>query len=388
MGRFAGAQGIAKGTGVRAGALRVAAHNGARAYGGGEKWTVLLLKGLALRGHAVHLYCNVPAIAQRARDEGVEASVAVLGGHLMLPQAWSFGDRLRAFRPDALLVSTFKKIWLAGMAARRAGVPTVVSRIGLDTDLPGKHWTYRLAFRRWTDAALVNADGIRRKVVAGLPDYDPARVATVYDGIALEADPTDRTEARRALGLPPDAHVVGAVARLGIQKRLDRLLRAVSLMPDVHLALAGEGELESELRSLAAHLGIADRVHFLGFRTDVARVLAALDVFAITSDREGMANAMLEAMAAGVPVVSTPVSGADEALLPDREGRAPGLIVEPEPAALAEAMTGLLQVQAVRLAMGEEGQRRIRERFSYEGMLDAWEAVLGGDSPARWHQGR
>ena len=367
--------------------LRIAAHNGARAYGGGEKWTVLLLKGLSARGHTVHLYCNTREIVERARSEGVDASLAVLGGHLMIPQAWSFGDRLRAFRPDALLVSTFKKIWLAGMAARRAAVPTVVSRIGLDTDLPGKHWTYRLAFRRWTDAALVNADGIRKAVVAGLPDYDPGRVATVYDGIVLDGTGADRQEARASLGLPTDAHVVGAVARLGVQKRLDRLLETVARMPDVHLVLAGEGELEADLRALAARLGMEKRVHFLGFRTDVARVLAALDVFAITSDREGMANAMLEAMAAGIPVVSTPVSGADEALLPDREGRAPGLIVDPDPAALAEAMTGLLEVRAVRLAMGEEGQRRVRARFSYEGMLDAWEAVLGGDSPALWHQG-
>lgn len=367
--------------------LRIAAHNGARTYGGGEKWTILLLKGLQARGHTTHLYCNSPEVRDRARDEGVEASGAVLGGHLMLPQAWSFGSRLQAFGPDALLVATFKKVWLAGMAARRANVPTVVSRIGLDTDLPGKHWSYRMAFHRCIDAVLVNADGIRSAVVAGLPDYDPARVATVYDGIVLDSASVDRTEARTALGLPADAPVVGAVARLSAQKRLDRLLVAASRMPGVHVALTGEGELDADLRALAAGLGIQDRVHFLGFRTDVARVLSALDVFAVTSDREGMANAMLEAMAAGVPVVSTPVSGAEEALLPDREGRAPGLIVEAEPDALAQAMTGILDVHAVRLAMGEEGRRRVRQRFSYQGMLDAWEAVLSGDSPARWHQG-
>jgi glycosyltransferase involved in cell wall biosynthesis len=305
----------------------------------------------------------------------------------MLPQAWAFGSRLTAFDPDALLVSTFKKIWLAGMAAQRARVPVVVARIGLDTDLPGKHWSYRLAYRRWVDAALVNADGIRRAVVGGLEGFDPARIATVYDGISLDQAPESREEARAALGLPVDAPLVGAVARLSSQKRLDRLLAAVSHMPGVHLALAGQGELEASLRAQAAELGVQDRVHFLGFRTDVTRVLSAIDVFAITSDREGMANAMLEAMAAGVPVVSTPVSGADEALLPDREGRSPGLIVEADPEALAHAMQGILDVQAVRLAMGEEGRRRVRERFSYGGMLDAWEAILGGDAPARWHRG-
>lgn len=364
--------------------LRIAAHNGARTYGGGEKWAVLLLKGLQERGHEVQLFCNFEEIAERARAEGVDASVAVLGGHLALWQAWTFAARLRAFKPDALLVSTFKKIWLAGYAARRAGVPRVVSRIGLDSDLPGKHWTYRLAFRRWVDAALVNAEGIRREVVRTLPGYDPARVATVYDGIVPPHASFHRREAREALGLPPDAPVIGSVTRLSRQKRLDRLLDALVLLHGVHGVLAGVGELEDRLRSQARALGLEDRVHFLGYRRDVGDVLVALDAFLLTSDREGMANAMLEAMAAGVPVVSTRVSGADEALGPDDAGRAPGLIVEGDPAALAAAVRGVLEDPVLRETMSQEGRRRAREWFGYERMVDAWEAVLGGDPPALW----
>jgi glycosyltransferase involved in cell wall biosynthesis len=366
--------------------MRIAAHNGSRSYGGGEKWAVLLLEGLQARGHEVHLYCNFEVVAEQARARGVDASIAVLGGHLALHQVLTFGRHLRARAPDALLIATFKKIWLGGMAASLAGVPTVVSRIGLDTDLPGKHWSYRLAFRRWIDAALVNADGIRRAVLAGLPGHDPARIATVYDGIALDHDPVDADEARRALGLPLGVPVVGSVTRLSAQKRLDRMLDAVALLPGVHCVLAGEGELDADLRARAEALGVADRVHFLGFRDDVVQVLSALDVFLLTSDREGMANAMLEAMAAGVPVVSTPVSGADEALYDDR-GRVPGLVVEPDPSVLAAAVQGILDVPAVRVAMAEEGRRRAAERFSFEAMVAAWEGVLGGDVPARWHQG-
>ncbi len=367
--------------------MRIAAHNGARTYGGGEKWTVLLLEGLQARGHEVHLFCNFESVAERARARGVGASIAVLGGHLVLPQAWLLARRLRRFAPDALLVSTFKKVWLGGMAGRLSRVPRVVSRIGLDTDLPGKHWSYRLAFHRWIDAALVNADAIRRAVVAGLPGYDADRVATVYDGIQLDDALPAPVEARRALGLPTDVPVVGSVTRLSGQKRLDRTLETVARLPGVHCVLAGQGEMEAELKAMTAALGLSERVHFLGYRQDVPRVLAALDVFILTSDREGMANAMLEAMAAGVPVVSTPVSGADEALYEDR-GRVPGLIVQPDPRLLAEAVQGILDVPAVRLAMSQEGRRRARERFSFAGMVDAWEGVLGGDSPARWHQGR
>ena len=373
--------------------LRIAAHNGALGWGGGEKWMTLLLLGLQERGHQVRCFCNAPGVAERVRAEGVDAEVAVLGGHAMLSDAWRFSRRLRAFRPDALLISTFKKNWLGGMAGRWAGVPRTVARIGLDSDLPGKHWTYRWAFRRWVDATLVNADGIRRDVLAGMPELDAVRVATVYDGARIpgshrESPPLPAAaDARRALGLPADVPLVGSVTRFAAQKRLDRFLETLALLPGVHGVLAGEGELGADLRTRARTLGLDDRVHFLGWRRDVHTVLAALDAFVLTSDREGMANAMLEAMAAGVPVVSTPVSGAEEALAPGPDGQVAGLVVPPGPRAVAEAVSRLLESPEERRALGAEGRRRVRERFSWDAMLDAWEGVLGGDLPARWHQG-
>jgi glycosyltransferase involved in cell wall biosynthesis len=209
----------------------------------------------------------------------------------------------------------------------------------------------------------------------------------VYDGIDRHPERPDAAAARTALGLPADAPVIGSVTRLSRQKRLDRTLEALALLPGVHCALAGEGELEGKLRARAQALGVADRVHFLGYRTDVHQVLAALDVFVLTSEREGMANAMLEAMAAGVPVVSTPVSGAYEALAADDQGRAPGVIVDGEAAAIADAVRGILEVAAPRMAMGEEGRRRAGERFGYARMIDAWESVLAGQGPEHVHQG-
>jgi glycosyltransferase involved in cell wall biosynthesis len=357
--------------------LRIAAHNGSLIYGGGEKWTVLLLRGLRERGHAVHLFCNSGEVGERARREGVPASLGLLGGQLMLPHAVRLSRQVRRFAPDALVLTTFKKVWLGAMAGRLARVPVVVSRIGLDTDLPRRHWTYRLALRRWVHRVLVNADGIRRDFVGDLPAAYGDRVRTVYDGVELGPDRGgDTAAARAALGLPEGVSVVGSVTRLSDQKRLDRLLAAASLLPQAHVALAGEGPLESDLRAQAERLGISHRVHFLGYRGDVAQVLRSFDVFALTSDKEGMANAMLEAMAAGVPVVSTLVSGAEEALAPDDEGRAPGVIVEPDPEGIARALRGLLDDPAKREAMGREGLKRARERFSYESMLDAWEAAL------------
>jgi len=367
--------------------LRIAAHNGARKFGGGEKWVMLLLSELQARGHEVHLFVRDEAMVERARSFDLAASVSRLGGQIMVPHAFAFARQLRRLAPDALLLSTFKKVWLGGLAARRAHVPVVVSRIGLDSDLPRRSWMYRLAYRRWIDAVLVNAEGIRVPFLSDLPGYDPARVATVYDGVRTEGAGAAREAIRAELGIPEDAPVVGTVTRLSIQKRIDRLLDAVALLPDVHLAIAGEGELEGSMRARAKELGIEERVYFLGFRSDVARVLSSFDVFALTSDKEGMANAMLESLAAGVPVVSTDVSGAREALGPDERGRVAGLVVEASTEAVAEGLGAVLSDSGRRSALAAEARRRARERFDFGRMVDAWEAVLAGKSPAAVHQG-
>jgi glycosyltransferase involved in cell wall biosynthesis len=131
------------------------------------------------------------------------------------------------------------------------------------------------------------------------------------------------------------------------------------------------------LRALARELGIAERVHLIGFQSDVDRVLGSLDVFVISSDFEGMANAMLEAMAAGVPVVSTRVSGAEEALGASIDSDAtPGITTGFEPADIATAIERLLGDTVLAKTMGDEGIRRIRESFSFDRMLDEWEALM------------
>lgn len=370
--------------------LRIAAHNGARNFGGGEKWVMLLLSELQRRGHEVHIFVRDEAMVERARSFDLPASVGRLGGQIMVPHAFAFARRLRQLAPDALLLSTFKKVWLGGMSAHLAHVPVVVSRIGLDSDLPRRSWMYRLAYRRWIDAVLVNADGIRGPFLADLPGYPTDRVATVYDGVRI-APPggagATRAAIRADLGVPDSALVVGTVTRLSIQKRIDRLLSAVALLPGVHVIIAGEGELESEMRAQATELGIDRRVHFLGFRSDVASVLSAFDVFALTSDKEGMANAMLESLAAGVPVVSTDVSGAREALGPDEHRRIAGLVVDPSAEAVAEGLRGVLEDAARREALAAEARRRADSRFDFARMVDAWEAVLGGERAATVHQG-
>lgn len=356
--------------------MYVVAHNGSSILGGGELGTTHLLAGLQERGHRVKMLCRDAGMAERIGGYGIPTGVAHVGGDAMLPDALRFAAALRRERPDALVLTTFKKVFLAGMGARLAGVPRVVQRIVLSTDVP-RGARYRLALRRFVDVIALNAGVMRPAFLAADPELDPTRVRTVYDGVRVPARSAEAGAVRRALGLPAGARTVGAVARLAKQKRFERLLRAVAVLPaDVHCVLAGEGDERPALEALAAELGIAERVHFLGFRGDVGDVLDALDVHVVCSDREGMANAMLEAMAVGVPVVSTPVSGAEEALEPLADGRRPGLIVHPEPEAIAVALRGMLDEPGRLAEMSAAARERVEERFSFEGFLDRWERLL------------
>jgi glycosyltransferase involved in cell wall biosynthesis len=353
----------------------IVAHNGARVWGGAERAVTLLLAGLQRRGHRVLLLCNDEVVARPARALGVQAELLPLGGDVSVHHAARLARRLRAQRPDVLLVGMFKKAWLAGLAGRIAGVPRTVVRVGLETDVP-RNAKYRLAFRRLVDHVVVVADRMRPAYAA----LGGERLSVIPNAVDPPARQHFPGAVRMSLGIPPEAFVIGSVARLVAQKRLDRLLDAVARLPgDVHCILAGDGPLRAVLERQAAAPELAGRVHLLGHRADVADVLGALDVFVATSDREGMSNAMLEALAAGVPVVSTQVSGTDEALRPGRNGVPPGVVVGFDAAAVASAVGEVLEDADRRRAMAVAAGMRARETFGFPRVLDAWERVLAGE---------
>jgi len=355
----------------------ILAHNSANTFGGGEIGTVLLLAGLQRRGHRVLMLFRDEQNAARAAAYGIPTGVQRIRGDAMLPDAVRLAARLRAERPDAVVLTTFKKVFLSGLGARVAGAPFIVQRIVLQGDTPARGARYRLALRRFVDAVALNADAMRAPFLAGDPGFDPAKVVTILDGVRAPERTKEPGAVRRELGIPPDALVVGSVARLAGQKRFDRLLRALSLLPEpVHCIIAGTGAAMERIRGVAAELGMADRVHLPGHRRDVGDVLDALDLFAVSSDREGLANAMLEAMAFGLPVVSTDVSGAREALdAAPGEPRA-GIVTGFGEAELAEAIGGLLRDGEARRRMGEAARARAERRFGEERFLDEWERLL------------
>jgi glycosyltransferase involved in cell wall biosynthesis len=354
--------------------MRIVAHNAARIWGGAERATVLLLRGLADRGHDVMLLCNTKLVAEHAIARGVPAQICVIAGDLSLHHAFRLSRVLRKLEPDVFIVGTFKKLFLASLGARLAHVPRTLARVGLETDTP-RSWKYRVALRRWVDGVAVNAQRMSKPFI-DLKGFDASKVHIIWNGVRPPQPKHEPGAVRRELGLSDDVFVIGTVSRLAKQKRIDRLIDAVASLPNVQCIVAGDGARRKALEEHMYRMKVADRVHFLGERDDTADVIDALDVFVVSSDTEGLSNAMLEGMSCGRPVVSTPVSGADDALAGDANDPPAGIVTEFTPQSIAEAIAQLRDDPSRRIALGESARARAHNRFSLDRMLDRWEEFL------------
>jgi len=190
-------------------------------------------------------------------------------------------------------------------------------------------------------------------------------------------------EAKAALGFPPGGLLVGAVGRLSGEKAFDVLIRAVHSLVrkglDVRLVVVGEGGERANLERLVAELRMGDRVTLPGWQADVRGYFEAMDVFALSSLREGLPNVLLEAMALEVPVVATRINGVPRLV---QDGRNGFLVEAGDPAALATALLGLLTNDGLRGLFRAAGRRTVEGRYSFptrmEKLKRLYDDLLGG----------
>ncbi|MBO9623512.1 MAG: glycosyltransferase [Sphingomonas sp.] len=223
---------------------------------------------------------------------------------------------------------------------RRFGVPVAIKARGSDID----HWARSPVTGPQVVAAANRADGLL-SVSQALRDDMAAlgmpreRIECIYTGVDLTRfAPADRAAAKAALGI--DGPLIASVGALIPRKGHAIVIDAVAALPGVHLHIAGEGPERPRLEAQIARLGVGDRVRLLGpvAHDALPPLLAAADVMALASRFEGLANAWLEALASGTPVVITDVGGARQVV----RGPAAGRIVDPEPKAFAEAIRALI----------------------------------------------
>jgi glycosyltransferase involved in cell wall biosynthesis len=226
----------------------------------------------------------------------------------------------------------------------------------------------------------VSADLLQHMVAEGFPGN---RLQVVYNGIDAGERPlrAHRQAARAALGVPGDALVVGTVGRLDPVKNLGALLRAFAALvvehPAARLVIVGDGPEREALLAAAHQFNVADRVVFAGYRADVRALMPAFDIYANTSSYEGVSLTILEAMAAGLPVVATRVGGNPEVVIDGETGR----LVSGHPHSMAGALVELADRPALRLAMGAAGRWRVKRHFSLDRMVEEYAAAYLGTRP-------
>lgn len=363
--------------------------------GGVPDHVLTLTRGL-IGGHDVTLICG-------AIDPRHAAALAAMGVEVVMAPFSRLPDPLRDLRAvralRALMIERrfdiihthMSKAALAGVVAARLVRPSAARPLVVNTahnlgSIALSHPLLRRAFRIYDrmllgnscDAVIVVSERLRAQALA-LGLVPPHRLFAIPNGIALERFAPDQAQSaaqRAALNVSPGQTLIVTVARLVWFKGLDVLIDALALLaprqPGARLAIVGAGPLRADLERRAQALGVGDRVTFTGERRDVPQLLAAADVFALTSVSEGMPISILEAMASGLPVAATDVGGVGE-LVQDGET---GLLTRPrDPAAFAAALESLSADPALRERMGARGRARAEAEFTGSAMTDRTAAL-------------
>lgn len=343
--------------------------------GGAERVALEMAAARAEAGDRVVLAAPPGTLDARGLPDGVERALLPRGGRGPLGAARGAGAvarLVRRVRPQLVHAHNPRasaSAWLAASAGGRPRPAVVATYHGVEA--ADRRRAARV-LARCDEVVCVSSDLRAELERAGLTE---GRARVVTNGIAPAPPLTDgrAQELRRELGA--DGPVVTLVGRLVEQKAPERFVDAAAEVlrrrDDVTFLVVGEGPLRPELEERASGTGAGERIRFTGVRADARDLIALSDLLVFTSVWEGLSIAALEAMAAGVPVVATDVSGMRE-LLGTGAGR---IVAEPDPGAFAHAIEELLADEDTRVAMGRRGRALVDERYSVQAMAAGYAEV-------------
>jgi glycosyltransferase involved in cell wall biosynthesis len=347
-----------------------------------------LMREIRARGHEVIGACSEGQFLNVPREEGFRI-VPIPFERRTSPKAhWrAFQALIRLFReekPDLVHAHMPISGFLARMAAWWTGVPRIACTChGFWFNYPGNPARQAVGFlmewlaARVTTVFVTVSDEEARDARRLWISRDAVSVRNGRDPAVFRPDPIARARLRAELGVPEDQVVIVAVSRLVRHKGYPELAAAMREVPDANLWVVGERLLSDrgeDMLNLLRNAGLGPRLHLLGYRTDVAAILAAADIFVLPSHFEGLPMSVIEAMLAGLPVVATDIRGPREQVLPEVTGLlVPAATVAP----LAAALRSLTGDPTARAAMGSSGRQRAVELYDEAKMLARTLELLG-----------
>ena len=299
---------------------------------------------------------------------------------------------LRRCRADLVHSHNWGTFLYSVLAAKLAGVPIVHGEHGknigeIDGDGAAKRMVKRTLGRRVERIVAVCQSIADEWIAYGIPKE---KVQSISNGVDTSRfrPCEDTREFRKQFELPESAFLVGSIGRLDELKNYDVLIAALGQLkdslPEVHVAVLGDGARKDRLKHLAEEYGVAERVHLLGFRNRPESFLAALDVFALPSKYEGMSNVVLEAMSSGLPLVCSDLPSHREVFSPGLEGE----IVSPSTAELwAHKVSELYRRPERRHGLGVAARAKVVEKFSIEKMVRDYDRLYAAHTTARSDKG-
>jgi len=345
--------------------------------GGLERVVLHLACEMVRRGHEVMICCydRRGNLADEAEQGGAHVEVVPRKAGVDLGYVWRLARWFRRHRPDVLHMHNETALFYGTLAGKLARVPCLIytEHDGVFPRSLAARWANRTLVR-WLTQAVAVSQAVR-DLWCRHDGIDPAWVTVIPNGVPDIGEPVggqSRCENGRFR--------IGCVSRLNREKGVDILIEAFARVhkqaPEAELVLVGDGVERTALGKQAAGLGVAEHVQFLGTRDDVPALLATFDVFVLPSRTEGLPMALLEAMAAGLPIVATAVGGVPQAI----RHRETGLLVPAEkPEALAESLMSLFGNTTLRQSLGHAARRRFLEEYEVSHMTEAYERLLFGD---------
>jgi len=347
---------------------------------GGARQVVYIIEGLQKNAVENILVCPVDSAIAEAAKSFAAIQAVKMGGDIDLSFIFRLNKIIKQEKPDLVhLHSRRGADVLGGIAARLAAVPCVLSR-RVDNPEPVRlaQWKYKLY-----DRVITISEGIRAVLLSqGIP---AEKVICVHSSVDAEPyqHPCEEKAFHQLFDLPENAIVVAMIAqfipRKGHQYLLDALPDVLADFPNLQVLLFGKGPLIQQIQADIDNRNLTQHIKLAGFRDDLERWLCCMDLVVHPADMEGLGVSLLQAAAAGVPVIGSRAGGIPE-IVHHAEN---GLLIEPgDTSALAEAMKKLLADTKLRQQMGQRGKEIVKQNYSpavmVTGNLDVYRQVLSG----------